>query len=92
MQSTDSPRQSKYPESSFFRALNAPFVFTPFLSDESARMPRVGNPAVSNGLDPLAIPIYTATGDWEWLNEHAFYDIHDLATLHGLWDLRPLLL
>ena len=52
-------------------------------------MPRVGNPAVSEGLEPLAIPIYTSTGHWEWLNGQTFYDIRDLVTIRGGWDFRP---
>jgi hypothetical protein len=69
---------------SFFRALNAPFVATPFLNGEtSAPIPRVGNPEVPPGHEPLALPIFTSTGEWEWINEQTFYDIHELAVLHG---------
>ena len=72
------------PQSSFFHALNAPFVPTPFLEDEPrSGMPSVADPAVPKGLELLAVPIYTSTGEWEWLNNHIFYDIRDLATLHG---------
>src|SRR5260221_5318919 len=84
--STESPHQNK---SSFFRALNAPFTPTPFFEDEPGpRMPRVGDPATSKGLEPLAIPIYTSTGQWEWLNGQTFCGIRDLATLHRVLHFR----
>lgn len=90
--STDSPYQIENPESSFFRALNAPFIPTPFLDEPGSGMPRVGNPIVPEELEPLAIPIYTSTGNWEWLNGQPFYDIHDLITLHGGWHCRPVII
>lgn len=79
------PTNIDIPQSSFFRALNAPFLPTPFLEDgpRSGLLPRVANPAVPKGLGPLAVPIYTSTGEWEWLNNHTFHDIRDLATLQG---------
>lgn len=76
--------------SSFFRSLSAPFVATPFLNAETnVPMPRVGNPEVPPGHEPLALPIFTSTGEWEWLNGQTFYDIHDLAVLHGEWSSFP---
>ena len=71
-------------ESPFFRALNAPVVVMPLpLVEPEASKPRVGDPKVPQGLEPLAWPLHTSTGEWAWLNEETFYDIHDLVTLHG---------
>lgn len=69
--------------SSFFAALNAPFVQIPSSSSSNSEAPRIPPLVVPRDQEPLLAPIFTATGDWEWLNDKIVYDIHEVTTVRG---------
>ncbi|KAF9535841.1 hypothetical protein CPB83DRAFT_901508 [Crepidotus variabilis] len=82
MEASTSRLIDPHAETSFLRALNAPFSPTPFPSSECHRAPRISDPQVPVDHQPLSKPLFTASGNWEWLNGQPLHGIQELESLH----------